>query len=117
MLNEAAELPPGDWSASHDLSPADRPLPPADRYWSADPMGETLIRDAESLTISAENPSGRPGMGCLEEPGRGNPAYELGRGWKARPRVTVAPGETVTLGALRGRGVVGRIWVTFTDED
>lgn len=88
-----------------------------ERYWPADPMGETLIRDAESLTISAENPTGRPGMGCLEEPERGNPAYELGRGWKARPRITVRPGETVTLGAMQGPGVVGRIWVTFNDED
>jgi hypothetical protein len=86
-------------------------------YWAADPLGETLIRDAESRTISAENPTGLPGMGCLAEPERGNPAHELGRGWKARPRVTVAPGETLTLGEMEGRGVIGRIWVTFTDED
>ena len=86
-------------------------------YWSADPLGETMIRDAQSRTISAENPTGQPDMGCIAEPERGNPAFELGRGWKARPRVTIEPGETVTLGEFEGRGVVGRIWVTFTDED
>jgi hypothetical protein len=56
------------------------------------------LSDAETRSISAENPTGGKGMGAMADPAPDGPARELGRGWKCRPYVSVGPGETTTLG-------------------
>ena len=48
-----------------------------------------LLLDAETRSISAENPTGEKGGGAKAEPTPDNPASELGRGWKVRPCITL----------------------------
>jgi hypothetical protein len=65
-------------------------------------------------SVSAENPTGERGGGARSEPvpGSASEALRLGRGWKARPCIPVAPGETAVLADLRGPAVVRHIWIT-----
>ena len=68
-------------------------------------------------SICAENPDGRAGGGGMAEPmpeadGRANPARYLGRGWKARPCITLDAGETATLADVAGPGIIQHIWIT-----
>jgi len=70
------------------------------------------LSDAESRSISAENPTGEKGRGAAAEPG--GPSRELGKGWKCRPSVRIEPGETFTMGDVDGPGAVQSIWLTGT---
>jgi len=69
------------------------------------------LNDERTRSISAENPTGEPGGGAMEEPD-GGPASELGKGWKVRPCITVGKGETVTLADIEGSGRINHIWMT-----
>ncbi len=69
--------------------------------------------------ISAENPTGAKGGACLWTPDPSNPmlphsgaAMHLGRGWKVRPFIKIAPGETVTLAEIEGPGSIEEIFFT-----
>lgn len=86
-------------------------------YGLIDIYGDTVLKKTKMRTISPENPTGLPGQACLVEPGPGNQAYELGKGYKARPKIVVDPGQTVTMGEFEGNGAIGRIWATFDDAD
>ena len=44
-----------------------------------------LMSQAQTRSISAENPDGAKGGGAKAKPEPGSPASELGRGWKVRP--------------------------------
>jgi len=68
------------------------------------------ISKAKTRSISAENPTGEKGKGAMAEPGDG-PARELGRGWKCRPCVSIAPGETLTLAEIQGPGAIQSLWL------
>lgn len=68
------------------------------------------LSDAESRSISAENPTGGKGMGAMAEPDPAGAARELGRGWKCRPSVRIAPGATTTLAEITGPGMVQSLW-------
>ncbi|HZP11578.1 MAG TPA: glycoside hydrolase family 172 protein [Nevskiaceae bacterium] len=79
-----------------------------------------LRHDAESRSLSAENPTGEKGKGALALPdlsikkaSSGWPARELGQGWKVRPCIDIAPGATATLMDHEGPGVIRHIWITF----
>jgi hypothetical protein len=69
------------------------------------------LTDERTRSISAENPTGEPGRGAMEE-AEGGPASELGRGWKVRPCITIGKGETVTLADIEGPGRINHIWMT-----
>ena len=56
-----------------------------------------LKRDAESRSLSAENPLGEKGKGAMADPQGEGPARELGQGWKVRPCLTLKAGETLSL--------------------
>jgi len=71
-----------------------------------------LVSDAESRSISAENPTGERGGGGRAEPNPDGPARRLGAGWKARPYLTLEAGTTTTLADIAGPGVLQHIWVT-----
>ncbi|WP_309383071.1 glycoside hydrolase family 172 protein [Cerasicoccus frondis] len=78
-----------------------------------------LLSNAESRSITSENPDGaRRGGGRAELPKSGDPALEghcsreLGRGWKVRPNQQVGPGETFTVANIEGPGCVQSIWMT-----
>ena len=55
--------------------------------------------------ISPENPSGAAGQGGQEN-----------RGAKGHPFDTLAAGKSLTLGEIRGAGVIRRIWITINDR-
>jgi hypothetical protein len=69
--------------------------------------------------ISAENPTGEKGKACLWDPDPANaflhhsrPAIDLGKGWKVRPFIPLAAGETVALAEIEGPACISQIWIT-----
>ena len=73
-----------------------------------------LVR-AESRSLTPENPTGAKGGGARAEPeGERHPARELGRGWKCRPFIILAPGTTTEIAAISGPGALQHIWMTPT---
>jgi hypothetical protein len=75
-----------------------------------------MKRDAESRSLSAENPTGEKGKGAMAEPQGKGAARELGRGWKVRPCLTLPAGETTTLMDHDGPGVIRHMWFTFDEK-
>lgn len=75
-----------------------------------------LLSNAETRSISAENPDGSRGGGAKADPEPGNPASNLGRGWKVRPCITLKAGTTTTLADIEGPGTIQHIWITVTDK-
>jgi len=79
-----------------------------------------LLSNAESRSISSENPTGKKAGGGRECPRvdeNGSPigpARELGQGWKVHPYEDVPAGTTHTLADIEGPGCIQQIWVTFT---
>lgn len=71
-----------------------------------------LITDAETRSISAENPDGAKGGGAKAEPTEQSASRELGKGWKVRPSIPLEPGQTVALADIKGPGVIQHIWIT-----
>ncbi len=71
------------------------------------------LSDAETRSISAENPSGQKGQGGRATEGTGaRAARDLGRGWKVSPCIRLQPGEVRTLADVEGPGAVQQIWMT-----
>ncbi len=64
-----------------------------------------LLSDAETRSISAENPTGARGAGATAE-------NHLGKGWKGRPCITLAKDSITTLAEIEGQGVIQHIWIT-----
>ncbi len=69
--------------------------------------------------ISAENPTGEKGAACRWEPNPLDPnlpfsgsSVNLGKGWKVRPFIKVAPRETVTLMDIQGCGSIRELFFT-----
>jgi hypothetical protein len=80
-----------------------------------------FIVDAESRSISAENPTGEKGKGGMAIPDPAEPpeetaaagraADDLGQGWKVKPFLRVNAGKTVTLMDVEGSGIIQHIWM------
>lgn len=71
------------------------------------------LSDAQTRSISAENPTGAKGQGGMATEGTGAvAARELGRGWKVSPSIDIAGQTTVTLADIEGPGAVQHIWLT-----
>ncbi|HVO42101.1 MAG TPA: glycoside hydrolase family 172 protein [Aggregatilineales bacterium] len=69
--------------------------------------------------ISAENPTGEKGKGCLWDPNPDDPnlphsraAVDLGRGWKVHPFISLAAGHTALLADIDGPGCINQMWIT-----
>lgn len=75
-----------------------------------------LISDAETRSISAENPTGERAGGARVVPDQGSAGSELGQGWKIRPCITLDAGSTTTLADIEGPGVIQHIWITVRPE-
>jgi hypothetical protein len=71
-----------------------------------------LLSDAETRSISAENPTGERGGGAKAAPDENSAGSMLGEGWKIRPCITLEPGTTTTLADVAGPGVIQHIWIT-----
>ncbi len=74
------------------------------------------LSQAESRSLSAENPTGAKGKGAMEPPSEGSASRELGIGWKTRPCLHIAAGETVTIADVNGPGAIQQIWMTPTGD-
>lgn len=73
----------------------------------------SLLSDAASRSISAENFTGEKGKGGMSTDGIGAPAArELGQGWKVSPCIRIEPFETVTIAEIDGPGAIQHIWLT-----
>jgi hypothetical protein len=71
------------------------------------------MSNARSRSISPENFSGESGQGGWATDGTGAyAARDLGQGWKISPSVRIAPGETFSLAAIDGPGVIQSMWFT-----
>ena len=77
-----------------------------------------LLSDAQTRSISPENPTGEKGKGAMMIPKIGDPEQphadwfaHLGRGWKTRPFRNLKAGETMTLMDVTGPGVIQHIWL------
>jgi hypothetical protein len=92
------------------------PLAPAQSGGFFETSGLPLLRNAETRSISAENPNGERAGGAKAVPDANNPASRLGTGWKVRPAIDLAAGETVTLADVAGPGVIQHIWITAADK-
>jgi hypothetical protein len=71
-----------------------------------------LLSDAETRSISAENPTGEKGGGAKAVPDKESAASTLGLGWKVRPCITLEPGTTTMLANVQGPGIIQHIWIT-----
>jgi hypothetical protein len=71
-----------------------------------------LLSDAETRSISAENPDGERRGGARAVPDADSAASMLGTGWKVRPCITLQPDTTTTLADVAGPGVIQHIWIT-----
>ncbi len=73
----------------------------------------SLLDNAESRSISAENFTGEKGKGGMATSGTGERcARELGQGWKVSPSVRIASGQTFELADITGPGTIEQIWLT-----
>lgn len=73
------------------------------------------LSDAETRSISAENPTGAKGQGGMATTGTGAlPARELGQGWKISPSINLDGNSTVVLADINGPGAIQHMWMTVT---
>ena len=75
-----------------------------------------LLSDAETRSISAENPNGERGGGAKAVPGENSAASLLGLGWKVRPKIELPPQSTTTLAEIEGPGTIQHIWLTVRPQ-
>jgi len=73
----------------------------------------SLLSDAQSRCITAENPTGKVGGGARATSGFAEKqASELGQGWKVNPAITIAPKETVVIADIQDMGNIQSMWMT-----
>jgi hypothetical protein len=73
--------------------------------------GLSRLSGAKTRSISAENPTGEKGKGAMAEADPNGAARDLGRGWKCRPCVPIAPGETIAFAEIEGPGAIQSMWL------
>lgn len=75
------------------------------------------LSNAATRSISAENPTGAPGMGGRATEGTGaHASRELGQGWKVSPSRDLAPLQITTIADIEGSGAIQHIWLTVAPE-
>ncbi len=73
----------------------------------------SLLSNAQTRSISAENFQGEIGKGGMATEGTGAAAArDLGQSWKVSPSINIAPKQTVTLAEITGAGAIQHIWLT-----
>jgi len=73
------------------------------------------VSDAQTRSISLENPTGEKGKGGMATTGTGkDAARELGQGWKVSPSVIIKSKTTYTVAEITGPGAIQHIWMTPT---
>ncbi len=75
------------------------------------------LSDAESRSISAENPTGSRGGGGQAIEGTGAvAARELGQGWKVSPSIDISGHQTIVIANIEGPGAIQHIWLTVAPQ-
>jgi hypothetical protein len=73
------------------------------------------LADAQTRSISPENPTGGRGMGAMAVDGSASDhAGGLGQGWKINPFVRIGPGEEHVIADIEGSGAIQHSWMTPT---
>ena len=72
------------------------------------------LSNAETRSLSAENPTGAKGQGGRHVDPNHGPSKDLGTGWKVRPCVQIKSGETLVVADVAGPGAIQQIWMTPT---
>ena len=77
----------------------------------------SCLRDAQSRSISAENPTGAKGEGGKATEGTGAVyARELGQGWKISPSIPIEGKSTAVLADIEGSGAIVHMWMGVLAE-
>ncbi|MBK0331459.1 DUF2961 domain-containing protein [Brachybacterium sp. MASK1Z-5] len=79
----------------------------------------TVLSDARTFSISAENPTGAPGQGGRAEHGEHETAWasrELPLGWKKSPCIDLPGRSTRTFVDVEGPGIIQHMWITVLPE-
>ncbi|MFD1676555.1 glycoside hydrolase family 172 protein [Alicyclobacillus fodiniaquatilis] len=77
----------------------------------------SLLSDAKTRSISAENFTGEKGKGAMASEGTGKAAArDLGVGWKVSPSVVIPAHDSFTLAHIQEAGVIQHIWLTCGPE-
>jgi hypothetical protein len=72
------------------------------------------LSDAQTRSISAENPTGEIGRGGMAIPnGKTSAARELGQGWKVSPCINIPPLQVGIIADIQGPGAIQHIWMTM----
>jgi len=75
----------------------------------------SLLSDAKTRSISAENFKGEKGQAGKATDGLGkNAARDLGLGWKLSPAIHIKAGEVREIADIAGPGAIQQIWMTPT---
>lgn len=75
--------------------------------------GLSRLVNAQSRSISPENPTGAKGAGARAVEGAASAAArDLGQGWKVSPFFDIAAGSTLELANIEGPGIIRQIWLT-----
>ncbi len=73
----------------------------------------SLLSNAKTRSLSAENFMGEKGKGGMATDGTGaKAARDLGRGWKISPSVVVKAGTTFEIADIEGPGAIQQMWLT-----
>ena len=78
--------------------------------------GLPLIRNSQTRSICAENPTGAKGGGAQAVPQPNEAGSDLGKGWKSRACLLLDPNTTTTLAEIEGPGVIQHIWITTDNK-
>jgi hypothetical protein len=75
----------------------------------------SLLSNAQTRSISAENFTGEKGKGGMAVDGQAaKHARDLGRGWKISPCIEIPAGEVREIANIEGPGAIQQIWMTPT---
>ena len=77
----------------------------------------SVLSDAESRSISVENPNGERGGAKAPTPDAPHSSHPLGESWKVRSAINLASSETVALADIEGPAVINLIWSTLREID
>jgi hypothetical protein len=100
-----------------------------DQHWDSRPVLSGALSGLaygpvwDTRMVCAENPDGSKGGAARAVPDPSDPdlphskfAVDLGVGWKVRPFIALAAGETASLADIEAPGSISHVWITCSAE-